>query len=132
MKIAQPFTNAHAPASSDCHLHSPTIPIPLPPRPPRPPIYKTAVYKSVGDITINVDIYMQGIKRGAPAPVMLYIHGGGWVGSNRADCSRLVLIRFLEQRFVACSMDYRLLPESNFEQIQEDVRDIELWPREKL
>lgn len=29
-------------------------------------------------------------------------------------------------------MDYRLLPESTFEQMQEDVRDMELWLRQKL
>lgn len=104
----------------------------LPPRPLGPPVFKTAVYKSVGDIAISVDIYMPEIRRGSQTPVMLYIHGGGWVGGNRADCSRLLLIRFLQQGFVVCSMDYRLLPESTFKQMQEDVRDMGLWLRSKL
>jgi acetyl esterase/lipase len=29
-------------------------------------------------------------------------------------------------------MDYRLLPESSFDEMQEDVRDIEPWLRQKL
>jgi acetyl esterase/lipase len=88
---------------------SQAIPTLLPPRPLRPPVFKTAVYKSVGDITISVDIYMLEIGRGALTPIMLYIHGGGWIGGNRPDCSRLLLIRFLQQGFIVCSMDYRLL-----------------------
>ena len=75
---------------------------------------------------------MPEIRRGARTPIMLYIHGGGWVGGNRADCSRLLLIRFLQQGFVVCSMDYRLRPESTFKEMQEDVRDIEPWLRQKL
>ncbi|KFY96893.1 hypothetical protein V498_02404 [Pseudogymnoascus sp. VKM F-4517 (FW-2822)] len=146
-------TNAHSPDSSEYHLHLPrqgpmsadelcpnasartpsqAIPTLLPLRPLRPHVFKTAVYKSVGDIPINVDIYMPKIRRGARTPIMLYIHGGGWVGGNRTDCSRLVLTRFLQQGFVVCSMDYRLLPESTFIEMQEDLRDIEPWLRQKL
>ena len=127
-----PKANANVANKLSAETPSQAIPTLLPPRPLRPPVFKTAVYKSVGDITISVDIYMPEIRRGARTPIMLYIHGGGWVGGNRADCSRLLLIRFLQQGFVVCSMDYRLLPESTFKEMQEDVRDMEPWLRQKL
>lgn len=102
------------------------MPAPLP-----PPL--TVTYKSIGDTIIRADIYKPYPRSDSKKrPIMAYLHGGGFVGGNRSDCSQILLRRFHQAGFVICSMDYRLLPESSFDEMQEDVRDIERWLRQKL
>lgn len=119
------------------------------------PISKTCVWKTVdGTIEIAVDVYLPpsasasatdsastrpgigkskecgtGVGKGDPRPVMLFIHGGAWLGSNRSDYCRPLFYQFLELGFVVTSMDYRLRPETSLEGQLDDVRDVEGWLR---
>lgn len=97
------------------------------------PEVQTYIYKTVGDIKIEVDV--QYLSAGAPSlnqkrPIFLNIHGGGWMGGNRSNVCRPMAYEFLQRGFIVLSMDYRLIPESDFvtEQL-EDIRDIEGWLR---
>ena len=72
-----------------------------------------------------------GVEKGDPHPVMLFIHGGAWLGSNRSDYCRPLFHQFLELGFVVTSMDYRLRPETSLEGQLDDVRDVEGWLRGK-
>lgn len=111
-----------------------STPFTPPPRPKPLPISKTAFYKTVGETSISVDIYLPTVQDDfqTPHPIVLYIHGGGWAGGNRGDYSRPLFRRFLLQNYIVCSMDYRLLPETSFEGQLEDVKDIEPWLRNSL
>jgi acetyl esterase/lipase len=62
-------------------------------------------------------------------PIMLFIHGGAWLGSNRSDYCRPLFHQFLQLGFVVTSMDYRLRPETSLDGQLEDVRDMEGWLR---
>jgi acetyl esterase/lipase len=107
----------------------------LSPPPTRPPALipsKTYVYKRVNNITLKIDIFLPPTPNIEPLPIMLFIHGGGWIGSNRTDYSRPLFHDFLSLNFVVCSMDYRLLPETTFTGLTEDVRDVEPWLRQVL
>lgn len=109
----------------------------VPPRPPPLPITTTCAFKTIPSTNINVliDIYTPAIsstKHDEPSPVALFIHGGGWTGSNRADYSRPLFQYFLDLGFVIASMDYRLIPESSHLEQLEDVRDVEDWLRKDL
>ncbi|KAK0115866.1 hypothetical protein ONS95_012914 [Cadophora gregata] len=85
----------------------------------------------------NGDGKLQGKCKGSDSakgdhqllPIMLFIHGGAWLGSNRSDYCRPLFHQFLELGFVVASMDYRLRPETNLEGQLEDVRDVEGWLR---
>ncbi|KAH8812928.1 Alpha/Beta hydrolase protein [Xylogone sp. PMI_703] len=108
---------------------------------PKPATY---IYKTVGSINIEVDVEYLSDEAVTPGfnnrqstpqkrPILLWIHGGGWIGSIRNDYPRPLIYDFLQRGFVITSIDYRLLPESDFlrEQVQ-DVVDVEAWLRGKL
>lgn len=124
--------NVNANMQPDAGTSPQAIPALLSPLPEGPYVFQTVSYKSIGNTIIRVNIYKPYSQSGSRTPIMLYIHGGGWVGGNRIDCSQLLLGRFLQCGFVIYSMDYRLLPESSFDEMQEDVRDIEPWLRQRF
>lgn len=107
-------------------------PFTIPDRPPTLSISKTCFYKSVGNISIPLDIYLPAAENGTSHPIMLFIHGGGWTGGSRSDYCRPLFNNFLSHGFVVTSMDYRLLPETSLPGQLEDVRDVELWLRNRL
>jgi acetyl esterase len=52
-------------------------------------------------------------KSAGPYPVVVYLHGGGWVaGSPRSH--RKLAMQFAEQGFLTINVDYRLAPENPF------------------
>jgi acetyl esterase/lipase len=105
-------------------------------RPAALAVSKTCVYKTVGKTSIFIDIYLpstSNVTSNVSAyPVMLFIHGGGWIGSNRTDYCRPLFHQFLSLHFIVASMDYRLVPETNFNGQLEDIREIETWIRDSL
>lgn len=103
-----------------------------PPHPPPLPISKTCIYKVVGKTSIPIDVYHPPTRDVEHNPVVLYIHGGGWIGGNRGDYCRPMFRDFLDLGFVVCSMDYRLRPETSMEGQLEDIRDVEGWLRKSL
>ena len=114
------------------------------PRPPPIPPTKTLIYKTVPStfmdttsiiippIPIKADIYLPSPPPSTPCPIILFIHGGGWINNNRTDYSRPLFHHFIARNFIVCSMDYRLLPETPFSGQCEDVKDIEKWLRKDL
>ena len=104
----------------------------LPTRPAALPVSKTFFYKTVNDISIPIDIYLPPSPTKSSLPIMLFIHGGGWVGGDRLDYPRATFHRFLSLGFIVASMDYRLLPETPLSGQLEDIRDVEPWLRTKL
>lgn len=101
-------------------------------RPPLLPVSRTCIWKVVGQTEIRLDIYLPSSNNGSSHPILLFIHGGGWIASNRTDYSRPMFHQFLSLGFVIVSMDYRLLPETKFNGQLEDVRDIEAWLKNRL
>lgn len=107
----------------------------IPTRPQPLPIFKTCVFKTVTstNTNIHIDIYVPSVPCADDlAPIALFIHGGGWTGSNRSDYSRPLFQCFLDLGFVVASMDYRLIPESSHLEQLEDVKDVEPWLRNEL
>lgn len=66
----------------------------------------------------------------APAPIVLYLHGGGWVVGglemNDSLCRRLVSL----SGAVVVSLDYRLAPEHPYPAALDDCVDALAWVRE--
>lgn len=104
-------------------------------KPPMEPSL-TYTYKQVENKIINLDVFSPSKRYGArniPSPVMLFIHGGAWIGGNRQEFSRPVFEEFLSHEFVIVSTDYRLVPESSFVNGQlEDIRDVETWIKTEM
>lgn len=73
-----------------------------------------------------VDIYMPP-KSAGPKPLILYIHGGGWVAGHTRHSGALanfpaVLARLAGEGFVVASLEYRLAAEAPFPAQVQDAR----------
>ncbi len=84
------------------------------------------VYSSLpGFRPLIVDIYMPQDK--ALKPLILYIHGGGWMGGHTRHSGALadfpkVLARLASEGFVVASLEYRLSGEAPFPAQLQDAR----------
>lgn len=75
------------------------------------------VYKKVGDQSLQLDILTpKGLKSDA-APVLVYIHGGGWGGGDRYRIARPdvsgVFTRCGKAGIICASIEYRLTSEKS-------------------
>jgi acetyl esterase/lipase len=73
-----------------------------------------------------VDIYMPA-KRGAAKPLVLYVHGGGWVAGHTRHAGPMAnfpaaLAKLASEGFVVASLEYRLAGEARFPAQVQDVR----------
>lgn len=66
----------------------------------------------------------------APAPVLVYIHGGGWVGGSIALNESAVRALVAESGWSAVSIAYRLAPQHPFPAALDDVRAALAWLRD--
>ncbi|PMD54990.1 uncharacterized protein K444DRAFT_500799, partial [Hyaloscypha bicolor E] len=81
-------------------------PFAIPEQPPALPVAKTYIYKTVGEILIPINVYLPKAL-GVACPIMLFIHGGGWLGRSRSDYCRPLFQHFLSLGFIVTSIDYR-------------------------
>jgi acetyl esterase/lipase len=75
---------------------------------------------------LAIDIYMPK-KGGAPKPLVLYIHGGGWMGGHTRQSAAFsnfpaVLAKLASEGFVVASLEYRLSGEAPFPAQLQDAR----------
>jgi acetyl esterase/lipase len=73
-----------------------------------------------------VDVYMPP-KKGGPKPMIMYIHGGGWVGGHTRHSGALsnfpaVLAQLASEGFVVASLEYRLSGEAPYPAQLQDAR----------
>lgn len=87
---------------------------------------QTVIYKDGNGYKLKADFYGTGVHG---APVVVYIHGGGFIWGSREDLSEEMLTLFLNSGFAVFSIDYRLAPETKLAGILEDVEDALAWLR---
>jgi acetyl esterase/lipase len=85
----------------------------------------TFVYKRVGNLEIQVDVYRPTTDM--PCPVLLWIHGGALIMGDRGGVDRRLRSPFLQAGYAIASIDYRLAPETKLPQIIEDLHDAYTW-----
>lgn len=66
-----------------------------------------------------------------PAPVLIFIHGGGWVECDKNQFS-FAFGSLLERGIMVVSVNYRLAPAHRYPAAVEDCRDAVLWVREYI
>ncbi|MSP50255.1 MAG: alpha/beta hydrolase [Alphaproteobacteria bacterium] len=87
----------------------------------------------------TVDLYVPGPTRGLPArlyrpkpgklPVLLYLHGGGWVFCDLDTHDRLMRLLAVESGSAVLGLDYRLAPEHPFPAAHDDALAAVSWIR---
>jgi acetyl esterase/lipase len=65
-----------------------------------------------GLVPLKLDLYRSTKGRGAPRPIVIYVHGGGFQGGDKFDdyggAPVKLMIDFAEKGFAALSIDYRV------------------------
>lgn len=101
---------------------------------PNPPVafargvkgYRDVIYQQIdGYIPQVMDIYVPATK--GPHPLVLYIHGGGWVGGHTRHSGALanfpaVLAALAAEGFTVASLEYRLSAEAKFPAQLQDAK----------
>ncbi|MCM8532630.1 MAG: alpha/beta hydrolase [Lentisphaeraceae bacterium] len=89
--------------------------------------YLNIPYKTVGKRQLLMDIYMPKDQKYNLAPLLYYVHGGGWAAGNKAKnglpLMKPVFDLLSEQGFICVSIDYRLYKQKNNVFIRDCVTD---------
>ena len=97
----------------------------------RPPVpadileIKNIEYKNINGKSLQLDIYKSRALT-KPAPLLVFIHGGGWKSGNRADYL-VYLIAFAKKGYVTATVSYRLLNVAPYPACAEDITDAVQW-----
>lgn len=76
----------------------------------------------------RLDVY-QRRDRPSGGPVLVYLHGGGYVSGGKHREGRALLHRLAARGWVCVSADYRLRPEAGFEDHLADAHRVLDWAR---
>jgi acetyl esterase/lipase len=93
------------------------------------------VYRGAGDSApLKLDLYLPPGPAIEPRPLVIYIHGGLWVGGSRRTSGAFAnwpqaLASLAARGFVVASIDYRLAPGATFPAAIYDVKDALRWLR---
>jgi len=106
---------------------------PLRSRPAVIPLYRTYVYKTVGDHHLYVDVYLDNnLDKSSQYQLATFFSGGGWCKNNRTDYPRPLFYELLAHRYVVCSPGYFSVPETSFPDILTCFKDFGVWITTKL
>lgn len=88
------------------------------------------VYATVNGTPLSLDAWLPEDGR-TDRPVVVVVHGGGWIGGDKADEHRQMIATTLaEDGFVVASVNYSLAPDETFPQPVNDVQAAIAWLRE--
>jgi acetyl esterase/lipase len=87
------------------------------------PLQIDLTYCTTSDgVKLTMDLY-QPRKMTAPAPAVLYVHGGGWTGGDKSDGAGLLFKEALVRSgYIMAAINYRLAPKYTFPAQIEDVK----------
>jgi acetyl esterase/lipase len=86
---------------------------------------KNIEYKNINGRPLQLDMYIpDNVQK--PAPLLVFIHGGGWRSGNRADYL-VYLIEFASKGYITATVSYRLLADSCYPACAEDISDAVNW-----
>ncbi len=83
-------------------------------------VQRNVTYCTVGGEALKMDIFQPnaGLK---PAPVVVYLHGGSWVGGDKYEIG-LAGRRLADRGYVVAAVNYRLAPQHKWPAQIEDAR----------
>ncbi|VGO15454.1 Carboxylesterase NlhH [Pontiella desulfatans] len=89
--------------------------------------FRDVIYKQVDGRKLTLDIYMPPGQPSAKAPVLYYVHGGGWAAGSKdkggLPLMRPVFLQVAEKGFVCVSINYRLYKKTNGVLMRDCVTD---------
>jgi len=88
-------------------------------------IQRDLVYKRVNSAVLTLDLYCPE-KVSGPAPVIVWVHGGGWRTGGKKRCPAVALV---PDGYAVASIDYRLSSTAPFPAQIEDCKAAVRWLR---
>jgi len=86
---------------------------------------KNIEYKNINGKSLQLDMYIpDNIQK--PAPLLVFIHGGGWRSGNRSDYL-VYLIDFARRGYITATVSYRFLSDSCYPACVVDISDAVKW-----
>jgi acetyl esterase/lipase len=107
------------------------VPGPIPPDPfapsPKLDLQSDIIYGIAGGEALRLDLARPVLCRGQTLPLVVYIHGGGWMSGDKSEAldNRAAALAF-QLGFAVASVDYRLAPRYRF---PDQVHDVKLAVR---
>ncbi len=83
--------------------------------------FKDVEYKNVNGKSLQIDVYKKKELQ-EKAPLLVFIHGGGWRSGKRQDYL-VYLLDYAEKGYVTATISYRLKKDSIYPAAIEDVMD---------
>jgi len=102
---------------------------PFPPRHPEVERTRGITFASAGGKPLKLDVYRHHTKP-RRRPVILYVHGGAWVISNRDEQGLPLMHEMVSRGWVGVNADYRLSPRATFPDHLVDIKRAIAWTRE--
>jgi acetyl esterase/lipase len=83
---------------------------------------------------LTLDLYLPAAHASGGAPVIIYVHGGGWTGGHTRHSGAFenwpgVLASLARKGYVVASLNYRLSSEAPFPAAEQDVKSAVRWLR---
>lgn len=88
-------------------------------------ISSDVTYGVFNNVPVRLDVW-QRVRSDKPAPVLFYIHGGGWVIGNKIGATNMFL-PYLERGWDVVNVEYRMAGSSLAPAAVEDVRCALRW-----
>lgn len=88
---------------------------------------KNLVYREIEGLELKLDVYRPIQKSDTPLPVVLWIHGGGWLKGSKENCKAAYLA---QHDFAVVSVGYRLTDVAQWPAQIEDCYAAVRWIRE--
>ncbi|MGY1631803.1 alpha/beta hydrolase fold domain-containing protein [Geodermatophilus sp. SYSU D01186] len=89
-------------------------------------VYRDVVYAEVAGLDLQVDLYLPDAR---PAPLCLWLHGGGWMRGSRTDRAQERLVPMARRGVAVAAVQYRLSGQAVFPAQLDDVRAAIRWLR---
>ncbi len=90
-------------------------------------VERDMVYSETGSRSLKLDLYLPAGAPGQGAlPVIVWIHGGGWVSGHK---DQTPAVRMIEQGYAVASIEYRFLTEAVFPAQIHDAKAAVRWLR---
>ncbi|MBV5316016.1 MAG: alpha/beta hydrolase [Prolixibacteraceae bacterium] len=86
---------------------------------------KNIEYKNSNGKSLQIDLYKPK-QMSKPAPLLVFIHGGGWKGGQRSDYL-VYLTHFAKLGYVTATVSYRFISDSPYPACAEDITDAVEW-----
>ncbi len=84
---------------------------------------KNIEYKTIDGKSLQLDIYKPKNSKEESAPLLVFLHGGGWYKGDRADMLPF-LVDFAKRGYITATVSYRFGP---YPQCIEDISDAVNW-----